>query len=89
MNDVKDKGWLLIFGLILFMVIIGSLVVYSMNGPMNIEERFSHATGLSHNDGDTEGHWFGFSIEGSPFLYVLVLCGLAVVCFALFKYSKF
>lgn len=89
MKGSGERKGLIIFGVIIILVIIGSLTAYVLTGPMGIEERYSHAVGVSYEEGEGGSGWFGFSLEGNPVLYVIVIIGLAATCFALYKYAKF
>jgi hypothetical protein len=72
-------------GIILFLVIlIGvaviSFAVYRMTGPMGIEERYSNAVGLPGTEEEEGGGWLGFSLEGNPLLYSVILVVLGGIC---------
>ena len=78
-------------GRVLFFVLligIGCILLWYAAGtePMGIEERFSSALGIAHEDGE-HGHeeGGGFALEGSPLLYALVLVLLAVVCWLVYR----
>lgn len=88
MIDLKEKKGPVIFIILVALVLIGSTVVFLMTGPMGIEERFNHAIGLSPNGEEESGGMFGFSLEGDPVLYGVILCGLAITCFILSRYIK-
>jgi hypothetical protein len=71
---------LILFVLILVAVVIISLAAYRMTGPMGIEERYNQAVGLP-SAGEEEGSgWFGFSLEGNPLLYGVILFVLGGSC---------
>jgi hypothetical protein len=55
---------------------------------MGIEKRYTHAVGLPGSEEDSGSGWFGFSLEGDPVLYALVLGTLVVACFAAYRYGK-
>jgi hypothetical protein len=89
MKDIKEIKGFVMFGIILGLIIAVSLLAYVLTGSQGIEERFNNAVGISHTEGDENPGWLGFSVEGNPYLYVLVLGGLGILCFALYKYSNF
>lgn len=87
MTTLPEKKGLLIFLGLLALVIVVSLAAYQMTGQMGIEERFTHAVGLESGGEEKEGGgWFGLSLEGSPLLYSLVLCILAIGCYAAYRH---
>jgi hypothetical protein len=72
-------------GLILFIVIVAavaaiSFVAYRLTGPMGIEERYNNAVGLPSTGEEEGGGWLGFSLEGNPLLYGVVLVVLGGIC---------
>ena len=88
MNVLKEKKGLIIFGAILLVVLIAALIAYQMTGSMGIEERYTTAVGLPPSEEEEGGGtFFGFSAEGDPVLYVIVLGILVVGCYA--AYRKF
>jgi hypothetical protein len=56
-----------------------ALVAYRMTGALGIEERFSRAAGLPTTEGESGGGWFGFSLEGNPAAYGIILSALALL----------
>ena len=85
MSIFAEKKGLIIFSAILIVVLIAALAAYQMTGSMGIEDRFSQAVGLPVS-GDTSS---GFSLEGSPVLYAVILFLLCAVCLGLYrKYGK-
>ena len=74
------RRWLFLLGLILAAALIVALGVYQMTGPMGIEERYSHAVGLPGPEEESGGGWFGFSLEGDPLLYGVILGALGALC---------
>jgi hypothetical protein len=76
----RRKG-LIILGLVLAAALIVAFLAYRMTGPMGIEERYGQAVGLPAGEGEEEGGGpFGFSVEGDPFLYGVVLVVLGGIC---------
>ena len=89
MTALDRRRGLILFGLILIAVVIISLAAYRMTGPMGIEERYNQAVGLP-NAGEEEGSgWFGFSVEGNPLLYGVILVILGGICtFAYLRWKR-
>jgi hypothetical protein len=75
----RRKG-LILFGLILAVVVIISFAAYRVTGPLGIEERYSQAVGLPGGSENPDGGWFGFSLEGNPLLYGVILIILGGIC---------
>ena len=78
-------------GRILFFVLligIGCILLWYAAGTqsMGIEERFSSALGIAHED-DEHGHeeGGGFALEGSMLLYAIVLVLFAGVCWIVYR----
>jgi hypothetical protein len=82
MTGFGEMRGLLIFGLILLIIVIVSLAAYLVTGPMGIEARYSHAVGMPAEEEEPGGGWFGFSLEGNPLLYVVILVILGIICLA-------
>lgn len=80
MTALDRRRGLILFGLILVVVIIISLAAYRMTGPMGIEERYNHAVGLPGPEEESGSRWFGFSLEGNPLLYGVILVVLGGIC---------
>ena len=85
MSIVKERKGLIIFGAILIVVLVASLAAYQMTGSMGIEDRYNTAVGLPLSQEEEGGTFFGFSAEGNPVLYLIVLGVLGVACFAAYK----
>jgi hypothetical protein len=79
-NAPDRRRGLILFGLILVVVIILSFVAYRMTGPMGIEERYNNAVGLPSPEEESGSGWFGFSLEGNPLLYGVILVVLGSIC---------
>jgi hypothetical protein len=88
MSIVEERKGLIIFGAILIVVLIAALAAYQMTGNMSIEERYTTAVGLPPSTEEEGGTFFGFSAEGDPVLYVIVLGILIVGCYAAYRYFR-
>ena len=86
MSIVEERKGLIIFGAILIVVLIAALAAYQMTGNMGIEERYTTAVGLPPSpEEEGGGTFFGFSAEGDPVLYMIVLGVLIVGCYAAYR----
>ena len=86
MNFFEGKKGLIIFGIILIVVLISALAAYQMTGSMGIEDRYNTAVGLPPSlEEEDGGTFFGFSAEGNPVLYVIILGILIVGCYAAYR----
>ena len=84
----ENKGRI-IFGVILIVVLIAALAAYQMTGSMGIEDRYNTAVGLPPSpEEEGGGTFFGFSAEGNPVLYVIVLGILIIGCYAAYRHFK-
>jgi hypothetical protein len=82
-----NRGRLVFAGLILIAGTI-ALLAYAVTGPMGIEERFAAATGsINTGAGETEAGIAGFSLEGQPLLYGVILT--AILTGSCLAYRKF
>ena len=86
MSKVEERKGLIIFGAILIIVLIVALAAYQMTGKMGIEDRYTTAVGLPPGEEEGGETFFGFSTEGDPVLYVIVLGILIVGCYAAYRY---
>jgi len=86
MIALKEKKGIVLFCLILIIIAIISLAAFRMTGPMGIEDRYSTAVGLPATGDAGESTGSGFSIEGNPVLYVIVLAVLLAVGFIAYRY---
>jgi hypothetical protein len=87
MASGDNKGRLVFFALLLLVLVI-ALAAYHLSGTMGIEERFSHAVGQEPGTGGDGAGWFGFVLEGSPLLYGVVLCVLALGIVIAYRYYR-
>ena len=86
MTAWKEYRGIILFCLIAIIVIAGALVAFKVTGPMGIEERFNAATGIIGEEEDDAGTGIaGFFLEGNVLSYILILIGLAVLCFVVYK----
>ncbi|HVP94969.1 MAG TPA: hypothetical protein VMS89_07355 [Methanoregulaceae archaeon] len=76
-----DKKGPIIFGMVVLVVAVAALIAYQMTGDLGIEDRYSQAVGLPVS-GETAT---GFSLEGNPVLYLVVLGVLLIVCFVAYR----
>jgi hypothetical protein len=88
MSIVEERKGLIIFGAILIVVLIAALAAYQMTGNMGIEDRFTTAVGLPPGEEEGGETYFGFSAEGDPVLYVIVLGILIVGCYAAYRHFR-
>jgi hypothetical protein len=88
MSIVEERKGLIIFGAILIIALIAALAAYQMTGNMGIEDRFTTAVGLPPGEEEGGETFFGFSAEGDPVLYVIVLGILIVGCYAAYRYFR-
>jgi hypothetical protein len=74
---------------ILVLVLTLSIAAYRLTGDRGIEGRFLDAAGIhqGNNTGD-RGGTTGFSLEGDPVLYIVVIVGLGIACIAAYRYFK-
>jgi hypothetical protein len=90
MSIRKKNNGLIIFGAILIIAVIASLAAYQMSGHMSIEDRYTAAVGLPLSEEDEGGGTFsGFSVEGNPVLYAIVLGVLVIGCYAAYRKFRF
>ena len=88
MSIVEERKGLIIFGAILIVVLIAALAAYQMTGNMGIEDRYTTAVGLPPGEEEGGETFFGFSAEGDPVLYVIVLGILIVGCYAAYRHFR-
>lgn len=88
MSIVEERKGLIIFGAILIVVLIAALAAYQMTGNMGIEDRFTTAVGLPPGEEEGGETFFGFSAEGDPVLYVIVLGILIFGCYAVYRHFR-
>ncbi|MFA5268733.1 MAG: hypothetical protein WC379_12255 [Methanoregula sp.] len=78
----------LIFGTILLIVVIVSLAAYQMTGNMSIEDRYNTAVGLPTEEEEEGGTFLGFSVEGNPALYLIVLGVFCAGCYGAYRHFR-
>ena len=88
MSIVEERKGLIIFGAILIIVLIVALAAYQMTGRMGIEDRYTTAVGLPPTEEEGGETFFGFSAEGDPVLYVIVLGILIIGCYAAYRHFR-
>jgi len=79
-TSLDRRRGLILFALIVVTVVIISLAAYRTTGPMGIEERYNQAVGLPGAEEESGGGWLGFSLEGNPLLYGVILLALGGIC---------
>ncbi len=87
MQQQSNKNGIIIFGAIVFIFLVVSLLAYIITGNKGIEERFSNATGLPSKTGGDNNGILGFTLEGNHLSYVIILA-LVLVTAALI-YAKY
>lgn len=101
MEKRRLNGGIAIFLLVAVLALAGAFAAFSSTGPKGIEERFEDAVGLSEepaSSADKEnsgvgdrtgegdfGERGGFSLEGSPALYCLILALLVALCLIAYR----
>ena len=80
MTPPGRRRGVILLGLILVVAVIISFAAYRMAGPMGIEERYNRAVGLPSPGEESGNGWFGFSLEGNPLLYCVILIILGSIC---------
>jgi hypothetical protein len=85
-TSTGNRGLLVLGGLILIAGII-AILAYAVTGPMGIEERFASATGSGHGAVKEEGGAgiAGFTLEGQPVFYGIILILLIIGCWAVYR----
>jgi hypothetical protein len=73
---------------ILVLVAIISFAAYRMTGSMGIEDRYNQAVGLPSPGEEGGSGWFGFSLEGNPLLYGVILLVLGGICVITYRRWK-
>ena len=88
MSILAERKGIIIFGVILIIVLIASFAAYRITGSMGIENRYNTAVGLPPSTEEGGRTFFGFSAEGNPILYVIILGILAVGAYAAYRHFK-
>jgi len=84
--EPRERKVLLLFALILLLAAILAFAVYRMTGPLGIEARYNQAVGLPTGGEEGGGGLFGFSLEGNPAAYGVILG--ALVLLSLFTFLR-
>jgi hypothetical protein len=80
-----NRGRMIFFALVLLIAII-AIFAFNGSGSKGIEERFSSALGISSGEEEhAYGSAPGFSLEGNPLLYAIVLVLLGVACWVVYR----
>jgi len=88
MTAFGEKKGRIIFGAILIIVIIASLAAYQLTGHMSIENRYNTAVGLPASQEEEGGTFYGFSMEGNPVLYLIILGIFCTGCYIAYKHFR-
>jgi hypothetical protein len=83
----ENKGRI-IFSVILLFVVIISLAAYQMTGHMSIEDRYNTAVGLPISQEEEGGTFLGFSVEGNPALYLIILGVFCAGCYMAYRHFR-
>jgi len=86
MSSFGEMKGRIIFGAILIIVVIVSFAAYQMTGHMSIEDRYNTAVGLPTEEEEEGGTFLGFSVEGNPALYLIVLGFFCAGCYVAYRY---
>lgn len=94
MHEIERRKGIILFGGLILIVVGLSLAAYLISGHMGIEERFNSAVGIeagSEEEGPEEedsSGMFGFSIEGNPLYYAIILAVLIILCLIIYIKNK-
>jgi hypothetical protein len=90
LSGIKSSKGMLILGLIILIAVTAAFLAFRASGPMDTEERFMHTLGIAHEEADTPAGIgiYGFSLEGQPFRYVVVLGILLLLCVVAYRYFR-
>jgi hypothetical protein len=80
-----SRGRILFF---ILLTLIGSLAIFAFQGagPMGVEERFSSALGISQGqETHADESASGFSLEGHPLFYGILLVLLVMMCWVVYR----
>ena len=80
-----SRGRIIFFVLL---IVIGIIALFAFNGtgPMGIEERFSSALGITHEEeGQDHEEGSGFALEGDLLLYVIILALICAACWIVYR----
>jgi hypothetical protein len=90
MSGIKSCKGMLILGLIILVAMTAAFLAFRISGPMDTEERFMHTLGIAHEEADTPSGIgiYGFSLEGQPFSFAVVLAILLLLCVVVYRYFR-
>jgi hypothetical protein len=90
MTGIRSNKGMLILALIILLAVIAAFLAFRVSGPMDTEERFMHTLGIAHEETDTPAGSgiYGFSLEGQPFRFVIVLGILLLLCVLAYWYFR-
>jgi len=88
MSAFGERKGRIIFGVILLIVVVISLAAYQMTGHMSIEDRYNTAVGLPTSQEEEGGTFLGFSVEGNPVLYLIVLGVFCAGCYIVYRHFR-
>jgi hypothetical protein len=88
MSSFGEMKGRIIFSVILIFVVIASLAAYQLTGHMSIEDRYNTAVGLPTSPEEEGGTILGFSVEGDPALYLIVLGVFCAGCYVAYRHFR-
>lgn len=88
MNKPEGKTGLIILCVIVVMVLAAALIAYHLTGDRSIEGRFLDAAGIHGGASTNDTREPGFSLEGNPLLYIVILAVLGIACIAAYRQFK-
>ena len=85
-GESGNRYGIVLFLLLALVLIAVAVIAAGVTGPMGIEERFNAAAGLSAEPGALhEESGSGFSLEGHPLLYLVLIVILVIAGFLLHR----
>ena len=88
---VKKETWgKVLFAALILIFLACAIFAYTKTGPMDIENRFMTAVGLGDagSSSGVDGGEFGFSLEGNPLAYIIIVFILIAGCFITYRRFK-